>query len=107
MRHLKSINEYIAPSIDPAALSGTSFQDVTITTTVNKLKRVLGEPKKGDNSNFAFAGETPVGDFFTLYDWNNKDLDPDAPIKFNIGAHSKIAALRAKDYIEHHWKFKR
>jgi hypothetical protein len=99
MKHIAHINEFLHAPVAPQSVEGTAFQGISITSTVNKLKRILGTPKKGDNSNFDFSGTTPDGEVFTVYDWNNLDTDVNAPIKFNIGAHSKMIAMKAKDYL--------
>jgi hypothetical protein len=78
-----------------SSTNGTSFHNVTIKTSVNKLKSVLGEPEFEDNTgeekvNFEWDLETSEGDVVSLYDWKQyREIDEDEIIEFHIGAHSK------------------
>jgi hypothetical protein len=78
-----------------SSTNGTSFHNVTIKTSVNKLKSVLGEPEFEDNTgedkvNFEWDLETSEGDVVSLYDWKEyREIDLDETIEFHIGAHSK------------------
>jgi hypothetical protein len=78
-----------------SSTNGTSFHNVTIKTSVNKLKSVLGEPEVEDNTgedkvNFEWDLETSEGDVVSLYDWKEyREIDLDETIEFHIGAHSK------------------
>jgi hypothetical protein len=81
--------------------TGTSFHDVTIQTTPQKLIDVLGEPQFGDNSeqdktNFDWICETKDGKVFTIYDWKYyRPLQMDEIIDFHIGGHSGSVTLKA------------
>jgi len=74
---------------------GTSFHDSVINTTVNKLIKVLGEPKHSDNSgtdkiNFEWTMELNSGDVFTVYDYKEyRSLDPNEIIEWHIGGANK------------------
>jgi hypothetical protein len=78
-----------------SSTNGTSFHYVTIKTSVNKLKSVLGEPEFEDNTgedkvNFEWDLETSEGDVVSLYDWKEyREIDLDETIEWHIGAHSK------------------
>lgn len=82
--------------------SGTSFHDITITTTPQKLIDALGEPQFGDNSgqdktNFDFVCETEDGDVFTIYDWKEyRPLKMDEIIDFHIGGKTKFVTMIAQ-----------
>lgn len=82
--------------------SGTSFQDVTITTTVKKLIEKIGEPQYKQNSgedkvNFEWVCETKDGTVFTIYDWKEyRELILDETIEFHIGSHSEEISNKAQ-----------
>jgi hypothetical protein len=82
--------------------SGTSFHHVTITTTVNELTRVLGEPDyKGndgeDKINFEWECERENGDVITIYDWKeNRVLDLNEEIEFHLGGRDQLSTLYGK-----------
>jgi len=73
---------------------GTSFHDVEITTTVAKLKKVLGEPDIVENtgrdkSNFQWVRLTSTGIIFSVYDYKEyRKLKMKEDIEFHIGGHS-------------------
>ena len=83
--------------------NGTSFHNVTITTTPQKLIDALGEPQYGENdgsdkTNFDFVCETNAGDVFTIYDWKYyRPLEMDEIVDFHIGGKSGYATMIAKD----------
>jgi hypothetical protein len=85
--------------------NGTSFHDVTIKTSANKLISVLGEPHWVNNTgedkvNFEFIFETDEGDVFTIYDWKHyRKLDLDEVIEWHIGSHSRMISWDAQDEI--------
>jgi hypothetical protein len=85
--------------------NGTSFHDVTIKTSANKLISVLGEPHWVNNTgedkvNFEFIFETEEGDVFTIYDWKHyRSLDLDEIIEWHIGSHSRMISWDALDEI--------
>lgn len=83
--------------------NGTSFHDVTITTTINELTRLLGEPTYEDNSgedkvNVEWICETEKGEVVTIYDWKEyRSIGKDEEIEFHLGGHSLIHTLDGKD----------
>jgi hypothetical protein len=83
--------------------SGTSFHHVTITTTVNELTRVLGEPEyKGndgrDKINFLWECERENGDVVTIYDWKKfRSIGLDEVIEFHLGGRSEIITFKGKE----------
>jgi hypothetical protein len=85
------------------SVDGTSFHDVTITTTINELTRVLGEPTyTGDFSEekvtVEWICETKEGKVVTIYDWKEyRSIGKDEKIQFHLGGHSKMHTLDAKD----------
>jgi hypothetical protein len=84
--------------------SDTEFYGTTITTTVNKLKKLLGEPYSNntgeDKVNFDWDCETEDGDVFTVYDWKEyREISEDEFIEFHIGAISKQISEQAKQEI--------
>ena len=84
--------------------SDTEFYGTTITTTVNKLKKLLGEPYNNntgeDKVNFDWDCETEDGDVFTVYDWKEyREISEDEFIEFHIGAISKQISEQAKQEI--------
>jgi len=84
-------------------ISGTSFHDTTIGTTVYTLRKLLGIPVCEDNTgkdkvNFEWQMETDNGDIFTVYDWKEyKVLDEHEIIEFHIGGMSKAITEQAKN----------
>ena len=73
------------------SICGTSFHDTIITTTLNKLKKVLGEPVCFDNTgedkvNIEWKLETENGKVFTVYDWKEyRPIKPNELIEWHIG----------------------
>ena len=85
-------------------VSGTSFHNTTITTTVTKLKKLIGNPYGNntgeDKVNFVWDCETEDGDVFTIYDWKEyREISEDELIEFHIGAISKQISEQAKQEI--------
>jgi hypothetical protein len=84
---------------------GTSFQGVTILTSVQNLINTFGKPDYGDNTgkdkvNFEWDLETRDGDVFTIYDWKEyRKLDLNEPIEFHIGSFSKGNSLDAQSEV--------
>ena len=74
---------------------GTSFHDTVITTTVNKLIKVLGKPQCDSNDgrdkiNFEWNMELADGNVFTVYDYKEyRKLDLDEIIEWHIGGKDK------------------
>jgi len=75
--------------------NGTSFQGITILTSVQNLINTFGEPTVQDNTgedkvNFEWDMETENGDVFTIYDWKEyRKIDLDEQIEWHIGSHSR------------------
>lgn len=73
-------------------LVGGSFHNVTITSTINDLMLVLGEPQVFDNTgrdkvNVEWSVITNKGFYFTIYDWKEyRVLGLDETIRFHIGS---------------------
>ena len=82
---------------------GTSFHDTVITTTVNELVRVLGEPtyqqNTGDNKvNVEWICERENGDIVTIYDWKEyRSIGADEEIEFHLGGHSGLITFNGKE----------
>ena len=85
--------------------NGTSFHGTTITTSVKKLRKVLGEPKYSanlgdDKVNFEWQAETESGDVFTVYDWKEyRKIRENQRVEFHIGGHTNNATVKALDEI--------
>lgn len=86
--------------------NGTSFHDITITTTINKLTDVLGLPTYFDNSgqdkvNVEWVCETEEGNIVTIYDWKEyRSLRLDDEVEFHIGGKNVFETLDAKDELK-------
>jgi arginine deiminase len=87
------------------SISGTSFHDTVVRTTVYTLRKLLGEPYCEDNTgedkvNFEWVMETDNGDVFTVYDWKEYTvLDEHEIIEFHIGGMNKAITEQAKNEI--------
>lgn len=85
--------------------NGTSFHDVTITTSINELVRLLGEPTYVgesliDKVTVEWVCETVEGYVITIYDWKEyRWIDKDEKIEFHLGGRNKFHTLVAKDEI--------
>ena len=83
--------------------NGTSFHDVTITTTINELVRVLGEPTytgdpMEDKVSVEWICETEEGEVVTIYDWKEyRRLEDNELVEFHLGGHRKIHTLNGKE----------
>ena len=83
--------------------NGTSFHDVTITTSINELVRVLGEPTYvgdygEDKVTVEWVCETEEGEVVTIYDWKEyRWIDKDEKIEFHLGGLRKIHTLNGKE----------
>jgi hypothetical protein len=81
---------------------GTSYHMISIKSTLNLLRKVLGEPQYFDNTgedktNVDYVCETEDGDVFTIYDWKvYRSIGDDEVINFHIGAHTDRIAFNAK-----------
>lgn len=84
------------------SVSGTSFHNVTITSTINELMEILGEPSDMNNSgqdkvNVEWECETENGKPFTIYDWKEyRPIGYDELIEWHIGADNELQAINAK-----------
>ena len=82
--------------------NGTSFHDVVITTTINELTRVLGEPSYygdsiEDKVNVEWICELENENVVTIYDWKEyRSIGKDETIEFHIGGMSKLDTIDAK-----------
>jgi hypothetical protein len=85
--------------------NGTSFHDVKITTSINDLTRLLGEPTyvgdySEDKVTVEWVCETVEGYVVTIYDWKEyRSIGKDEKIEFHLGGLRKIHTLIAKDEI--------
>ena len=83
--------------------NGTSFHDVTITTSINELVRVLGEPTytgdpMEDKVSVEWICETEEGDVVTIYDWKEyRRLEDNELVEFHLGGQRKIHTLNGKE----------
>lgn len=83
--------------------NGTSFHDVTITTSINDLTRLLGEPSYvgdygEDKVTVEWVCETEEGEVVTIYDWKEyRWIDKDEKIEFHLGGLRKIHTLNGKE----------
>jgi hypothetical protein len=85
-------------------VSGTSFYNVTLESSVKDLTNVLGEPydnNTGDDKvNFEWEMETDNGDVFTVYDWKEyRVLNKSEIITFHIGGKNEEITKQAKNEI--------
>jgi hypothetical protein len=82
--------------------TGTSFHDITIETTLGRLRAAFGDPQFENNdgkdkSNIDYCLETSDGDVFTVYDWKHyRPIGEDEVLRFHIGAYSNHIAFQAK-----------
>jgi hypothetical protein len=83
--------------------NGTSFHNTTITTSINELTRVLGEPTYvgdygEDKVTVEWICETKEGEVVTIYDWKEyRWIDKDEKIEFHLGGLRKIHTLNGKE----------
>lgn len=88
------------------SLSGTSFNNVTISASVNQLIKAIGEPTIQDNTgddktNFEWEMELKDKSVFSIYDWKEyRKLDLNETIEWHIGSHGALVALEAKEELE-------
>lgn len=91
--------------------NGTSFHNVTITTTINALIELLGEPTytgdwSEDKVTVEWVCETENEDVVTIYDWKEyRKLDRDEMIEFHLGGHDLMSILNAKEELMEQLKF--
>jgi len=82
--------------------TGTSFHDITIKTTLGRLRAAFGDPQCENNygedkSNIDYCLETSDGDVFTVYDWKlYRPIGEDEVLDFHIGAYNIHVAFQAK-----------
>ena len=83
----------------------SSFHGITITTTVNKLIKAIGEPMYVDNSgeeksNYDFSFMVQDFEAF-VYDWKEyRPIGKNELIDFHIGTDTPIQSLIAKEELE-------
>jgi hypothetical protein len=83
----------------------SSFHGQTITTTVNKLIKAIGEPMYVDNSgeeksNYDFSFMVQDFEAF-VYDWKEyRRIGPNELIDFHIGTDTPMQSLIAKEELE-------
>jgi hypothetical protein len=83
----------------------SSFHGQTITTTVNKLIKAIGEPMYVDNSgedksNYDFSFMVQDFEAF-VYDWKEyRPIGPNELIDFHIGTDTPMQSLIAKEELE-------
>ena len=83
----------------------TAWYQSTVTTTLDILKKVLGEPQWADNdgcdkSNFDWEMETEDGTPFTVYDWKEyRPIEDDELIEWHIGGINTFDTEKAKEEI--------
>jgi hypothetical protein len=81
---------------------GTSYHGVNITTTVQELIDILGEPTHVENTgedkvNFEWNCITSNEDIVTIYDWKEyRPISKDEVIEFHIGGHTLSHTLDAQ-----------
>ena len=89
----------ISKTFESAA--GTSFHNDVITTTVNELIKIVGEPVYDANDgedkvNFEWNLELGDGTIFTIYDWKEyRSISMDELIEWHIGGQSGIDTTKA------------
>ena len=83
--------------------NGTSFHNTTITTTINELTRVLGEPSytgdfSEDKVTVEWICERKNGDVITIYDWKEyRWIGKNEKIEFHLGGHSQLITFNGKE----------
>ena len=83
--------------------NGTSFHNTTITTSINELTRVLGEPSytgdfSEDKVTVEWVCERENGDIVTIYDWKEyRWIDKNEKIEFHLGGHSQLITFNGKE----------
>ena len=89
----------------PTTYDQTSYHNVQIRTTINKLKALADkigaeyfEPDHiNEKSQFDFEFETESGVFFTVYDWKEyRELNHNEVLSFHIGSENEIGSIEAK-----------
>jgi hypothetical protein len=84
------------------SVNETSYHGIDIKSTLNLLRKVIGEPQDlnntgEDKTNVDYVCETEDGDVFTIYDWKEyRKIGDDEVINFHIGAHTDRIAFNAK-----------
>jgi hypothetical protein len=82
--------------------NGTSFHDITIKTSLGRLRQAFGVPEfenndGSDKTNIDYVLETSDGDVFTVYDWKfYRPIKEDEILNFHIGARTAQIAFQAK-----------
>jgi hypothetical protein len=84
----------------------TSFHNVTIKTTINKLMEAIGDPNYFENSgkdkvNVEWVRETALGHVITIYDYKEyRVLGLNEEVEFHLGGQEKDHTLTAKRELE-------
>ena len=82
---------------------GTSFHNIMIKTTVQKLIDTIGHPQYFQNTgndkvNFEWICETKSGDVVTIYDWKEyRPLGYDEEILFHLGGRTQLHTIDGLD----------
>ena len=82
--------------------SGTSFHNVTIKTSLSKLREILGDPQHEcntgeDKTNIDYICELEDGTVFTIYDWKMyRQIGEDEILRFHIGTLNELDAFKVK-----------
>lgn len=82
--------------------NGTSFHGHTFSSSVKKIKKILGPPSYIDNSgsdkvNFEWVCETKSGHVFRIYSWKEyRKLKETELIEWHIGGHNGLATEEAQ-----------
>jgi hypothetical protein len=85
-----------------ARINGTSFYDVTVRTSAEKLNSKLGQGGDngfGDKVRFEWHCETADGTPFSIYDWKQQPEEDDV-LNYHIGGHDKLSCFKAKRELE-------
>ncbi|MFW9948528.1 MAG: hypothetical protein ACFFKA_00205 [Candidatus Thorarchaeota archaeon] len=83
-------------SLYGSMVSEASFHNVYLTSTINELSNILGEPQCYENTgkdkvNVQWNCITDDGIKFTIYDWKEyRVLDLDESVEFHIGGKSSL-----------------
>ena len=84
----------------------TSFHNITIKTTINKLMEAIGDPNYFENSgkdkvNVEWVRETALGHVITIYDYKEyRVLGLNEEVEFHLGGQEKDHTLKAKEELE-------
>lgn len=88
-----------SPKLSSKSIAGTSFHDVTIRTTLGKLKQILGEPNGQycEKTGYSWNCELATGEVFTVYDWKSfRIIRNNDTVDFHIGGFNKEDTIKAQ-----------